>query len=63
MILFDLGIDDCCRAGLAGAFIDREVETRGMNFIDREKAKRHAREQIDNFNPQNLGCDPNSYNY
>jgi hypothetical protein len=26
-------------AGFAGAFIDREAETRGMDFIDREKAK------------------------
>lgn len=34
-------------AGLAGAFIDREAETRGLDFIDREKAKRHARQNID----------------
>ena len=26
-------------AGFAGAFIDREVETRGLDFIDTEKAK------------------------
>lgn len=26
-------------AGFAGAFIDRETETRGMDFIDKEKAK------------------------
>ncbi|KAF7794070.1 hypothetical protein EIP86_005200 [Pleurotus ostreatoroseus] len=26
-------------AGFAGAFIDREVETRGLDFIDKEKAK------------------------
>ncbi len=32
-------------AGFSGAFIDREVETRGMDFIDREKAKRLAQEQ------------------
>ena len=29
-------------AGLAGAFVDREVETRGLDFIDREKAKREG---------------------
>jgi len=29
-------------AGLAGAFIDREVETRGLDFIDKQKAKREA---------------------
>lgn len=34
-------------AGFAGAFIDREVETRGLDFVDRERAKRQAREHID----------------
>ena len=29
----------CCRAGFAGAFVDREVESKGLDFIDREKAK------------------------
>ncbi|KAF8476623.1 hypothetical protein DFH94DRAFT_100430 [Russula ochroleuca] len=29
-------------AGLAGAFIDKEVETHGLDFIDKQKAKRHA---------------------
>ncbi|MCJ1421498.1 hypothetical protein MMC32_007862 [Xylographa parallela] len=32
-------------AAFSGAFIDREVETRGLDFIDREKAKRMAQEQ------------------
>lgn len=30
-------------AGFIGAFVDREVETRGLDFVDREKAKRHGR--------------------
>ncbi|KAF3384374.1 hypothetical protein F1880_002061 [Penicillium rolfsii] len=34
-------------AGFAGAFIDREVETRGLDFIDRERAKRHAEQNIE----------------
>ncbi|WOO84404.1 uncharacterized protein LOC62_06G007925 [Vanrija pseudolonga] len=34
-------------AGFAGAFIDREFETKGLNFLDREKAKRHAVEQAE----------------
>ncbi|KAJ5646483.1 hypothetical protein N7490_002855 [Penicillium lividum] len=34
-------------AGFAGAFIDREVETKGLDFIDREKAKRHATEHFE----------------
>jgi hypothetical protein len=33
-------------AGLAGAFIDRIVETRGLDFVDKEKAKHHAKEQL-----------------
>jgi len=34
-------------AGFTGAFIDREAETRGLDFIDREKAKRHAQQQAE----------------
>ncbi|KAG9127117.1 hypothetical protein FRC07_000621 [Ceratobasidium sp. 392] len=34
-------------AGAIGAFVDREVETRGLDFIDKEEAKRHARQQAD----------------
>ncbi|GJE86704.1 DUF3759 domain-containing protein [Phanerochaete sordida] len=34
-------------AGFAGAFVDREVETRGLDFIDKEKAKYQAREQLE----------------
>ncbi len=26
-------------AGFAGAFIDREVESRGLDFVDKEKTK------------------------
>ncbi|KAK5993710.1 Transcription factor lepE-like protein [Cladobotryum mycophilum] len=33
-------------AGFAGAFIDREVETKGLDWVDREKAKRHAEEHV-----------------
>ncbi|KAJ2961543.1 hypothetical protein NQ176_g10997 [Zarea fungicola] len=35
-------------AGFAGAFIDREVETKGLDFIDREKAKRQAEQHVEN---------------
>ncbi|KIW01686.1 uncharacterized protein PV09_06867 [Verruconis gallopava] len=34
-------------AGFAGAFIDREAETKGLDFIDREKAKYDARRQAE----------------
>ncbi|PVH76726.1 hypothetical protein DL98DRAFT_517711 [Cadophora sp. DSE1049] len=33
-------------AGLAGAFIDREFETRGLNFVDRERAKHDAHKRL-----------------
>nr|BAL02920.1 CipC-like protein [Pholiota nameko] len=33
-------------AGLSGAFIDRIVETKGLDFVDKEKAKHHANEQL-----------------
>ncbi|KAL6835037.1 hypothetical protein V8C40DRAFT_261703 [Trichoderma camerunense] len=34
-------------AGAIGFFVDREVETKGLDFIDRERAKRHAQEQAE----------------
>ncbi|KAI0832431.1 hypothetical protein BC628DRAFT_1346607 [Trametes gibbosa] len=34
-------------AGFAGAFVDRIVETKGLDFVDKEKAKRHASAQVE----------------
>ncbi|KAJ4316686.1 hypothetical protein N0V84_007734 [Fusarium piperis] len=34
-------------AGVIGAFVDREVETKGLDSIDRERAKRHAQRQAE----------------
>ncbi|KAM4054592.1 hypothetical protein HRG_005428 [Hirsutella rhossiliensis] len=34
-------------AGFIGAFVDREVETKGLDYIDSEKAKHHARQQAE----------------
>ncbi|KAI0750814.1 hypothetical protein C8Q80DRAFT_1268131 [Daedaleopsis nitida] len=34
-------------AALSGAFIDRMVETKGLDFIDTQKAKRHANSKVD----------------
>ncbi|RDA95417.1 hypothetical protein CP533_5384 [Ophiocordyceps camponoti-saundersi (nom. inval.)] len=34
-------------AGVIGAFVDREVETKGLDYIDSEKAKRHAQAQAE----------------
>jgi hypothetical protein len=38
--------------GLAGAEIDKLAETRGMDFIDREKAKHHAKQQAEHMYDQ-----------
>ncbi|KAG8987197.1 hypothetical protein FRB94_011280 [Tulasnella sp. JGI-2019a] len=35
-------------AGLSGAFIDRMIETKGLDAIDKHKAKKDAEEQIQN---------------
>ncbi|CAK5271190.1 unnamed protein product [Mycena citricolor] len=34
-------------AGFAGAFIDRQVETRGLDYIDKERAKREAERHVE----------------
>ncbi|EUC63355.1 concanamycin induced protein C CipC1 protein, putative [Rhizoctonia solani AG-3 Rhs1AP] len=34
-------------AGITSAFVDREVESKGLDYIDRERAKRHAQEQAE----------------
>ncbi|TVY23125.1 hypothetical protein LHYA1_G007829 [Lachnellula hyalina] len=33
-------------AGFAGAFIDREFETKGLSFVDRERAKHDAHKRV-----------------
>jgi len=34
-------------AGFAGAFIDREAETKGLDYIDKKKAKKHAQDHFE----------------
>ncbi|QRV77550.1 phosphoglycerate mutase family protein [Ceratobasidium sp. AG-Ba] len=34
-------------AAFVGAFVDREVETRGLDYIDKEKAKHQARKDAE----------------
>ncbi|TVY22878.1 hypothetical protein LHYA1_G007911 [Lachnellula hyalina] len=54
--------------GIAGAEVDKLAETKGLDFVDREKAKRHAKENAENLYDehyiQNQGADqydPNQY--
>jgi len=35
------------RAGFVGAFVDREVETKGLDFIDKEEAKRQGQKRAE----------------
>ncbi|KAL3135954.1 hypothetical protein ABBQ32_006998 [Trebouxia sp. C0010 RCD-2024] len=42
-------------AGIAGAEVDRLAETKGMDFLDREKAKRQASREASNLYDQNYG--------
>ncbi|KZT05527.1 uncharacterized protein LAESUDRAFT_701788 [Laetiporus sulphureus 93-53] len=41
-------------AGFTGAFVDRLVETKGLDFVDRERAKRSAREQTNEIVQQDF---------
>lgn len=34
-------------AGLAGAFIERELETKGADFVDKQKAKHYAKKKAE----------------
>jgi hypothetical protein len=42
-------------AGLAGAEIDRFAETTGADWIDKERAKHHAREQAQGMYDEHYG--------
>lgn len=35
--------------------VDKLAETKGLDYLDREKAKRHAKEQAENLYDQNYG--------
>lgn len=41
--------------GLAGAEVDKLAETKGADWVDREKAKRHAKENVENMYDQQYG--------
>jgi len=49
--------------GLAGGEVDKLAETKGLDWVDREKAKRHAKENVENLYDQQYGqndqYDPN----
>jgi hypothetical protein len=38
--------------GLAGAEVDKLFETKGLDFLDKEEAKRHAKQQAEHLYDQ-----------
>jgi len=40
-------------AGFAGAFIDKQFETHGLDFLDKEKAKHQAKQHVEQAVDQN----------
>lgn len=42
-------------AGIAGAEVDKLAETKGEDFVDRERAKRHAKENAERMYDQHYG--------
>jgi hypothetical protein len=41
--------------GFAGAEVDKLAETKGMDFVDREEAKRKAADNVSNMYDQQYG--------
>ena len=46
-------------AGLAGVEVDRLAETKGADYIDREKAKHEAKKRSEQLYDQHYGQDEN----
>lgn len=42
-------------AGFAGGAVDRLIETKGMDWFDRQKAKHHAKEEAEKLYAQQTG--------
>ncbi|RDB22699.1 hypothetical protein Hypma_010147 [Hypsizygus marmoreus] len=42
-------------AGLAGAFVDRLIETKGLDYVDKYKVQHHAKEQADGGLRESVG--------
>ncbi|KAI7895574.1 uncharacterized protein EV154DRAFT_495348 [Mucor mucedo] len=36
-------------AGFAGGMVDKLIETKGLDYLDKQKAKRHAEEQVKDY--------------
>jgi hypothetical protein len=49
--------------GFAGAEVDKLAETKGLDFVDREKAKHQARENVQNMYDQHYIQDQGADQY
>jgi hypothetical protein len=47
--------------GFAGAEVDKLAETKGMDWVDREKAKRHAQDNVVNMYDQQYANQGDQY--
>jgi hypothetical protein len=36
-------------AGFAGSMVDKMIETKGLDYLDRQKTKRHAEDQVKEY--------------
>ncbi|KAI1759842.1 hypothetical protein GGR53DRAFT_117574 [Hypoxylon sp. FL1150] len=51
----DHGLAKEMLAGIAGFEVDKLVETKGLDFVDREKAKHHAKKQAEELYDSQYG--------
>ncbi len=49
--------------GIAGAEVDKLIESKGLDYIDRKKAKRHAQEIVENMYDQHYVIDQGADQY
>jgi len=50
-------------AGFAAFEVDKLVETKGLDFVDKEKAKHHAKQQAEHYAEQRYGSGNTGYEY
>jgi len=50
-------------AGFAAAEVDKLFETKGLDFVDKEKAKHHAKQQAEQYAEQRYGQGNTGFEY
>lgn len=49
--------------GLVGAEVDKLIESKGLDYVDRQKAKRHARDNVEEMYDQHYVRDQGAESY